>query len=103
MYTKTHCLISLLRFLVFFIVQNYLLSYIILGKKNFDNFWDLPLVQGLIIQQVIPLFVHGLCVFFLIKILVRYLWLTNEKVWENEIEKIDCREEEDKLFPITLN
>ena len=103
MYTKTHCLISLLRFLVFFIIQNYLLSNIILGKKNFDNFWNLPLVQGLIIQQVIPLFIHGLCVFFLIKILVRYLWLTNEKVWENEIEKIECREEEDKLFPITLN
>ena len=101
MYRQTHWGKSLIRFGMFYVLQRYALSHLILGKGNFEKFWQLPLVYGLIFEQIIPLLIHGLCVFLIFKVMSKGLGLTNEKVWEiqPEVEK----EENEKMIELSHN
>ena len=101
MYKQTHWCKSLIRFCMFYVLQRYALSHLILGKGNFEKFWKLPLVYGLIFEQIIPLIIHGLCVFLIFKVVSKGLGLTNEKVWEirPEVEK----EENEKMIELSHN
>lgn len=81
MYRHTSSVISFIRFFIFFIVQRYLLSYLILGKANFESFPKVSFLTRLVFLQSIPLFIHGVIIFLVLKVLMPYVYLTNESIW----------------------